>query len=225
MADTLFVMLNQTGTKNSKTKNNLLIKGLLIDFYRHGLGELIVMHHTDSEVLVGHVVMEKGKVLLKDLGLMKNVAPKDVAVCWDIGIVGGICKQQGVEWDSLSFLGVDHCSFPVDLSSTRQNLLASNKGAFGDRLFDFNGSVYRGLQAAFESNLLPIVLMQPIKTSLNIPALAVADLRFASIPMDTLHQINELVRKSVERKLTLEFMDLDMDEDEFQNLFGSYLPG
>ncbi len=218
-------MLSQTTDISPNIKSKLLLKGLLLDFYRHGLSELLVMHHTKSEVLLGHVVMDKGKIVLKDMGLMKNVTPKDVAVCWDIGIVGGVCKQQDVEWESLSFLGVDHCDFQVDLSSTRQNLLANNKSAFEERLFDFNGSIYRGIQAAFESNLLPIVLMHPIKTDLNIPALAIADLRFASIPLDTLQQVNELVRKSVEKNLTLDFMDLDMDEDEFQNLFGSYLPG
>ncbi len=202
---------------------SFLLKGLLLDLYRNGLGECLVMHHTDKEVLIGHLVMEKGKIVLKDLGLMTDISPQDVAVCWNIGIVGGICKQQGAEWESLSFLGADHCKFPVDLSSTRRNLLSAHASEFGDNLFGFNGSIYRGIRLALESNLLPVILVYPIKTNFNIPALAVADLRFASIPIGILQKLNDVVRKSVEKVLTMALTNVDMDDKEFQNLFQDYL--
>jgi hypothetical protein len=217
-------MLKNTSSVNPDRRENLLLKGLLLDLYRIGLGEVIVMHHTDKDVLLGHIVMEKGKILLKDLGLMKNISPTDVAVCWDIGIIGGVCRQSDVEWESLTYLGVDNCSFPVDLSSTRKNLLSAHASEFGEELFNFNGSIYRGMDLALESNLLPIVLLHPIKTYLNVPALAVADLRFSSIPIDILQELNELVRKSIEKKLTLEIVDIDIGDGEFEKLFSSYLP-
>lgn len=204
-------------------KGEILLKGLLLDLYRRGLGELLVLHRTDKEVLLGNIIMEKGKLILKDLGLMKNISPLNVGVCWDIGVIGAICNQEGEEWESMSYLGVDHCTFPVDLAKTRRNLLASHVSEYGDKLLDFKGSVYRGIKLALESQFLPIVLLYPIKTKVNVPGLAVTDLRFASIPIDTLAKLNDLIRKSVEKNLTLDFMDIDMDNDEFQKLFGSYL--
>ena len=204
-------------------KSDIVLQGLLLDLYRRGLGELMVMHRTEKEVLVGNIVMDKGKLTLKDLGLMRGVSPASVAACWDLGIVGAICNLANEEWESLSFLGVDHCEFEVDLSTTRRGVLMSAVGQYGDKILDFKGSFYRGSKLALEAHLLPVVLLHPIKTSLGVPGLAVADLKMASIPLDTIVRLNDLVNMSVEKKLAMDVMDLDIPDGEFEKLFGSYL--
>ncbi len=207
----------------STRKNEILRQGLLLDLYRRGLGELLVMHHTDREVLLGNIVMEKGRLVLKDLGLMKQISPSSVGVCWDLGIIGAVCNLPKEEWESMSFLGVDHCKFPVDLSSTRKGLLASGVGQYDESVLHFKGSIYRGIKLALEAQLLPIVLLHPIKTDEGVPGLAVADLKFASIPISVLVKLNDLVRTSVDKKSGLELLDTDISDDEFQKLFGDYL--
>ncbi len=204
-------------------KSEILLQGLLLDLYRRGLGELLIMHRTDKQVLLGNIVMDKGKLTLKDQGLMKQISPSSVAVCWDLGIIGAVCNLPGEEWESMSYLGVDHCKFPVDLSSTRQGLLASHLSDYGDRLLDFKGSIYRGIKLALETHLLPIVLLYPIKTDVNVLGFAIADLKFASIPIDIFVKLNDSIRTAVDKKLGLEVLDLDMADDEFQKLFGGYL--
>ncbi|MBT7951064.1 MAG: hypothetical protein HN764_05525 [Gammaproteobacteria bacterium] len=44
-------MLNNTSSANPGRKENLLLKGLLLDLYRIGLGESIVMHRSNSILL------------------------------------------------------------------------------------------------------------------------------------------------------------------------------
>lgn len=204
-------------------KSDILLQGLLLDLYRRGLGELLVMHRTDKHVLLGNIVMDKGKLTLKDTGLMKGVSPASVAACWDLGIIGAICNLANEEWESLSYLGVDHCEFEVDLSSTRRGMLLSAVGQYGDRVLDFKGSVYRGTKLALESHLLPIVLLYPIKTDHQVPGLAVTDLKLASIPLDIIIKLNDSINTSVEKKLAMDVLDLDISDDEFEKLFGGYL--
>ena len=52
-------------------KDELSMRGLLLDLYQRGLGELVVLHRTDKQVLLGNMVMEKGDLVLKDSGAMK----------------------------------------------------------------------------------------------------------------------------------------------------------
>jgi hypothetical protein len=205
-----------------KTKENIL-QGLLLDLYRQGLGELLIMHRTENEVMLGNIVMNKGRLILKDLDLMKNVTPKSVGACWDLGIIGAICNLKNQEWESMSYLGVDHCKFKVDLSNTRRDLFVAVSSEHGDRLLDFKGSIYRGINLALNAELLPVVLLYPIKTIENKRGLAISDLKFASIPVDLIACLNDMVRSSVKRHLTSEMMDLDMSEEEFIKLFHRYL--
>jgi len=207
----------------STRKNDILRQGLLLDLYRRGLGELLVMHHTDEEVLLGNMVMEKGRLILRDLGMMKQISPSSVGVCWDLGVIGAICNLPGEEWESMSFLGVERCKFPVDLSSTRKGLLASSIGQYDESVLNFKGSIYRGIRLALEAQLLPIVLLYPIKTGEGVPGLAIADLKFASIPINVLVKLNDLVRTSVDNKSGLELLDTDISDDEFHKLFADYL--
>lgn len=200
-----------------------ILQGLLLDLYRLGLGELLVMHRTDSKVLLGHIVINKGKLILKDLDLMKDITPASVGACWDLGIIGAVCNLPGQEWESMSFLGVDHCKHKVDLSATRRNLFVNISSLHGDKFLSFRGSIYRGIRLALDAELLPIVLLQPVQTKENRPGLAITDLKFASIPIDLFLKLNDMVRTSVEKHLTSNVMDVDLSEEEFQQLFGDYL--
>jgi len=134
-----------------------------------------------------------------------------------------VCHLPGNEWKSLTFLGADHCRIPVDLSTTRHDLLGRVVSPRGEHLITFKGSVYRAFQAMIESHLLPVVIPQPLVTDTGFIGLAVSDLRFASIPLEAIMAANDLVREAVERHLTLTVEDFAMDEAEFEKFFGTYL--
>ncbi len=190
--------------------------------YERGLGELLMMEKHGDQALLGNLTMEKGCLMFKDRGIFKDVPASMVAPCWDIGIIGAIGDLPGNDWESLSFLGPDHCRIPVDLSSTRYNLLRGVSGPRGEHLIDYKGSVYRAFRSMLDSHLLPVVLPLPLPTRLGVPGIAVSDLRFASIPLETAMQVNALVRESIDRQLTLTVEDLDVDDSEFEQLFGAY---
>jgi len=192
------------------------------DLYDRGLGELLMMEKHDDKALLGSLVMEKGRLWFKDRKIFEDIPATMVAPCWDIGIIGAVCDLPGNDWESLTFLGPDHCHIPVDLSSTRYNLLRGISGPQGEHLIAFKGSVYRAFQSMLEFHLLPVVLPLPLQTDAGVPGIAVSDLRFASIPLEVAMQVNMLVRESIDRHLTLTVKDLDVDDSEFEQLFGAY---
>ena len=196
---------------------------LFRDLFSRGLGELLMIQQTPDRVLCGNLVMDKGALMLRDCGLMRGVKPAAVAACWDIGVIGAVCDLQGNEWASLSLLGADHCRIPVNLSSTRHRLLKGITSTVGENALVFKGSVYRGFQLLLDANLLPLVLPFPIETDENVVGLAVCDFRFASLPIDTISKVNDLVRTSVENHLKLSIEEFEMDDGEFEKLFGNYL--
>lgn len=195
---------------------------LLRELFDRGLGELPMVQQTADRVLLGNLVMDKGSLLLKDRGLMKGIKPEAVAVCWDLGIIGAVGDVPGNDWASLTYLGADHCKIPVDLSSTRHKLLKGITSVVGENALVFKGSIYRGFKALLDANLLPVVLPFPIETDENIVGLAVCDFRFASLPIDVLLKVNDLVRTSVENQLTLNIEEVEINENEFQELFAGY---
>jgi len=195
---------------------------LFRDLFARGLGELLMLQRTADRVLLGNLVMEKGSLRLKDRGLMRGIKPEAVAVCWDLGIIGAVCDMQGNDWASLTYLGADHCKIPVDLSSTRHRLLKGITTAVGESALVFKGSIYRGFKVLLDANLLPLVIPFPIETDEEAVGLAICDFRFASLPIDILSTVNDLVRTSVENHLTLGIEELEINENEFQELFASY---
>lgn len=196
---------------------------LFRDLFERGLGELLMLQQDADRVLLGNLVMDKGALILRDRALMKGVSTRAVATCWDIGIVGAVCDLRGNEWDSLTFLGADHCRIPVDLSATRQNLMKGITSIAGESLIVYKGSVYRGFKLMLDANLLPLVLPIPIETDEGTVGLAVCDFRFASIPIDIVLKVNDLVRTAVDRHLTLSVEEFEIDENEFDQLFGGYI--
>ena len=196
---------------------------LFHDLFARGLGELLMLRQKSEQVMLGNLTMDKGNLVFKDRGLLTGMAPARVAPCWDIGIVGAICDVRGNDWDSLTYVGPDHCQIAVDLSSTRHGLLRSIVNAAGEDLLVFRGSIYRGFRMLLDAHLLPVVLPVPIMTKDNIPGLAITDFRFASAPIDVLLAANDMVRKSVDRQLSLSVEDFDVSAAEFDTLFGDYL--
>jgi len=190
--------------------------------YDRGLGELPMLEQHADTALLGNLTMEKGRLMFKDNRTFRDIPATVVAPCWDIGIIGALCHLPGTEWEMLTFLGADHCIIPVDLSSTRYNLLGHVIGPQGEHLIAFKGSVYRAFQMMLDAHLLPVVLPMPLRTKLGVPGIAVSDLRFASISLEVAMQVNGLVRESVERHLTLTVEDLAVDAGEFDKLFGAY---
>ncbi|MGB1885186.1 MAG: hypothetical protein ACPHUF_14885 [Gammaproteobacteria bacterium] len=191
--------------------------------FDRGLGELLIMRQKDDKLLLGNLVMDKNMLVFKDRGLLSGISPTHVAPCWDIGIIGAVCALEAADWDSLTFLGADHCKIPVDLSSTRHGLLRGIVNTDNESAIVFRGSVYRGFQLLLDENLLPVVMPLVIETDEGIPGLAVTDLRFASIPMETLFRVNDIVRSSVEYHLTLTVDDYEIDDQEFAELFSHYV--
>jgi hypothetical protein len=191
--------------------------------FARGLGELPMMRHKDNRVMLGNLVMDKGELVFKDRGFLTGVAPARVAPCWDIGIVGAVCDIRGNEWDSLTLLGPDHCHIPVNLSTTRHGLLRSIVNATGENLILYKGSVYRGFKLMLDSHLLPVVLPLTIETREGMTGLAVCDFRFASAPFDMVLKVNDLVRTSVERHLSLTVEDFEVSDDEFAKLFPGHI--
>ncbi len=192
------------------------------DLYARGLGELLMLEKQGENALLGNLVMEKGRLLFRDRDILRDVPSAMVAPCWDIGIIGALCDLPDNEWESLTFLGADHCHIPIDLSATRYNLLSRVTSPQGEHLISYKGSVYRAFQAMLDSHLLPVVLPLPLHTDTGVAGIAVSDLRFASISLEVAMQVNDMIREAIERHLTLSVEDLDVDDSEFEQLFGAY---
>src|SRR5690606_15331382 len=125
-------------------------------------------------------------------------------------------------WTSLSFLGPDLCTIPVDLSSTRHRVLGRIAATSGESVLSFYGSVYRGFKMMLDYNLLPVILPFALDTDRGVTGLAVSDFRFATVPIDVVLRVNDLVRAAVDRHLTLSVEEVDVDDQEFERLFGRY---
>lgn len=204
-------------------ENRQRLSKLMHDLFGRGLGELLIMHHNGQQVMLGNLVMEKGDLVFKDRELLADVAPARVAPCSDIGVVGAICDLSDNEWDSLTYLGPDHCHIRVNLSATRHKLLRSIVNLAGEDLITYRGSVYRGFKVLLDAHLLPVILPVPLETRMGVTGLAVADFRYATVPLETVLKVNDWVRTSVERHVSLTVEDFEITEEEFGSLFGDYL--
>ncbi len=191
--------------------------------YDKGLGDLPILCCTEEKVLFGNLVASDGRLVLKDRGFLKGVKPYQVSPCWEVGIVGALCMGEEAEWDSLTFLGAEHCAIPENLNTTRRGLLNGAVSDTGDILYRFRGSIYRAAKLMLDSFLLPAVLLMDLKSSEGRPGLAVCDFRTAALPLQTFVLINDFVRTSIEKKLEFDVEDVDVGSEDFQKMFGSYL--
>ena len=168
-------------------------------------------------------MFEKGRMIIKDNGFSKGVKPEQVALCLESGNVGALCSLDDRDWESLTVLGIDHCYRKVDLSATRTNLLGLSRNQYGDTLMDSDGSVYRAFKLMLECNLIPVVVLDVVKTKLEVSGLSICDLRLASVPLNTIHAAYEHQQQFVEKHLTVTVEDFEVDSDEFNEMFGAYL--
>lgn len=198
-------------------------KPLLEDLFARGLGELLILHVAGETVLLGQVVYEKGRMTLKDLGFAKGARPDQVLTCIEAGVIGAVCSFDNREWETLTVLGMEHCKITGDLSATRTNLLSRSSNQYGDNLMGFEGSVYRGYKLMLESNLLPVVVLDVTETRKEGPGVAICDLRLASVPLNTIHLAYDHQQRFVEKHLTLQVDDFEVDDEEFASMFKNYL--
>jgi len=197
---------------------------LIQSLVKRGLGDFLVLHTTKNHVLLGNFAYEKGNFVIKDQDLISGMDPEQFRPCYENGFLGCIYDSKDSEWDSLSFNGLEECKLPVDLGATRGNMLRLATNKHGDRLCDFIGSAYRGFQLMLDHNFLPVVLLKHDKTRTGESGLVVSDLRMVPMEISVISRLNDVVRKSVERKLSYSVADLQMDPEKFKDLFGDYVP-
>jgi hypothetical protein len=202
----------------------MILKELIHDMFMRGLGQLLVLHLTNERVFLGHVSYEKGKLMIRDRGLLDDgVKPAQLAPCWDYGLLGCLYNTNKFEWNSLTFCGLEQTDMPVDLSDTRQGALHAAQNQYGENLINFIGSVYRGYQLMLDNHHLPVVTLKPINTRTGEVGLAVCDLRAAPIDLAIIRKVNDIVRESIEKQLLLEVEDVQVNSEKFDEMFGNFL--
>lgn len=196
---------------------------IIKELFRVGLGEHLVLHAKDGKVILGKIVYDKGKLLLKDHNLLSNYQAEYLKPCWDKGLIGMVCSPKNKEWESLSFYGLDNCQLPIDLESTRHGWLMAAQNQYGDRLINFVGSVYRGFSLLLDNHFLPVILLQKTNSRSGETGLAVSDLRAASMPLNTIQEIHDTVREELDVRLSLNVEDTDIETHDFKKLFEQFL--
>lgn len=198
------------------------IRQLYTALFRRGLGEFPMLRRVGKEARLGVLVMDKGNLVFRDRAILQGIAFTQVAPCWDLGLLGAVVDLDGEEWESLSFVGVERCVVKVDLSSTRHNVLGRIVATSGENVLNFKGSIYRGFKLMLDAGLLPVLLPHPLSTREGGVGLAVSDFRIATVPLEVLVRVNDLVRHATDQHLVLDVHEVDMDADEFATLFERY---
>ena len=191
--------------------------------FNQDLGELLVLHRTDTRVYLGPLMLNDGKITVKDLGLLPNSKVSDLDPCFENGFLGCVTYSEGHEWNSLSFHGMELCDLPVSLSSTAHSTLASAGNEYGENLTDFLGSVYRGFKLMLDNQFIPVLLLRNIHTHTGESGMAVTDLRMMSMDIAMTRNLNHVVRESVEKHLTSGVDDVEIQDDQFAELFGDFI--
>ena len=202
----------------------MAISNLINQMFMQGLGQLLILHTTPDRVFLGYISYEKGKLMIRDRGLLDGVKPAQLAPCWDYGFLGCMYSTKNYEWQSLTFCGLEHCDMPPNLSNTRQGAMVSAENQYGENLVSFIGSIYRGYQLMMDNHYLPVVTLKNIKTKTGETGLAVGDLRAAPIDLSTIRRVNDIVRESVEKQLFLEVENIQVNDKKFEEMFGDLIP-
>jgi len=201
----------------------MVAKFILEYLVRQGLSEHLILHIVNGKACLGHILYDKNRLYLKDTGALADISPKSLKPCWENGIVGMITPSKNRAWESLTFLGVENCRIPVDLSSTRHGVMGQVKNQYGDSLVNFDGSIYRGFKLLLDNHFLPVILLHQIKSKAAMEGLAVTDLRIAPMPIKTVLLINDMVSNVVDKKLSIGVEEADLDAVDFNKMFGDYL--
>ena len=201
----------------------MVAKFIIEYLVKQGLSEHLVLQIVNGKSCLGHIMYDKNRLFLKDTGILTDINPVYLKPCWENGVVGMITPSNKREWESLTFLGVENCKVPVDLSSTRHGVMGMVKNQYGESLVTYEGSIYRGFKLLLDNHFLPVILLHQIKSKSGIDGLAVADLRIAPMPIKTVLQVNDIVAKAVENKLSIGVEEAAMDDQDFEKMFSSYI--
>ena len=201
----------------------MVAKFIIEYLVRQGLSEHLILQIVNGKSCLGRILYDKHRLYLKDTGILADINPVNLKPCWENGIVGMITPSKGREWESLTFLGVENCRIPVDLSATRHDVMGLVKNQYGESLVKFEGSIYRGFKILMDNHFLPVILLHQIKSKTGMDGLAVADLRIAPMPIKTILLINDIISRVVEKHLSIGVEEAAIDDLDFETMFSSYL--
>ncbi len=186
---------------------------LIDSLFRRGLGELPVFYSRLRGLYLGNMVYAKGRIFFKDQGFLKDMELPDEPPDWEQYVLGMVCYRRLLQWESLSFFGLDYCESIKPVNAEQADNLKRITGDDGERLYDFVGSIYRACHMMLDHDLLPVVLLRPIETKSSGMGLMVADLT-ALIPRDSDHhsRIKAVIRDAVRKRATLDLEDITENE-------------
>jgi len=186
---------------------------LIDELFRHGLGELPVFYSRVSGVYLGNMVYERGKIYFKDKGLLAGMKELPEPPDWDKHLVGMVCYRKLLQWESLSFYGLEYCELQSEPDPGFVKHLKGIQNQFGDDLYFFIGSIYRAYHLMLDNGLLPVVLLRPVNPKGDgPPGLAIGDLNSTSIGNDISDEIRRDIRRGVERQTTLTVDEITENE-------------
>lgn len=191
--------------------------------FKYGLGEYLVLHVNNGKSILGTITYEKGHIYLKDRDILGSIKPETLKPCWDNGLLGMICPPANQQWESLSFYGLKRCQLPVDLESTRHDILQAAENQFGETLIDFEGSIYRGFNLLLKNHFLPVILLHTVKSQSGLTGLAVTDLRAAPMSIKLIQKVHDIVRGKVDNHMSLKVQDTSLNSSDFNEIFKQYL--
>ena len=197
-------------------------KNIYEKLIEHGLAELPVLQRCCDHLLLGHLSKRNGRLVFRNSGILKNLDVEHASGCWDIGLLGALTILEGEEWDSLSFVGAEHCVFPVEMAHTRKNNLEKISISHGSSIYNFRGSFYRAFEIILDANHTPIVLPTPVLLRSGEVGLAVTDFRKATLPVETLSLIHSMIRAAIMRKTDFSVEEIQVEPGEFGQLFHDY---
>ena len=200
---------------------------IINSLFKQGLGELFILHTMKGKIYLGKMLYDKGGLVIKDQDFLSLLESDQLLNCWENGIIGAVCYSEKQEWKGLSFCGLDQCEIPKEdlLSKTAHGGLMAAENEYVEQIIYYFGSVYRGYQLLLSNHFLPVVLMTKIRTKKGGFGLAVSNLRAAPLSISIINDVHNVVMESVEKYLTLEVDDVQIESEQFSTLFGDYLPG
>jgi len=203
------------------------LSDIINSLFKQGLGELLILHTMKDKIYLGKMSYDKGRLVIKDQEFLPSLKSDQLIKCWENGVIGAVCHSKKQEWESLTFCGLGQCEVPKEdlLSKTSHGGLVAAQNEYGEKLIDFYGSVYRGYKLMMSNHFLPVVLMKKIPIKNLGFGLAVSNLRAAPISISIINDVHNVVMATVEKHLTLDVDDVQIDQEQFSKLFGDYLPG
>lgn len=205
----------------------MALMDIINSLYKKGLGELLMLHTKKGRLYLGRMLYEKERLVIKDQGFLSSLKSDELLQCWENGIIGAVCYSENQDWESLTFCGLEQCEVSSEdlLSKTGHSGLLAAENEYGEQIIDYFGSVYRGYQLLLSNHFLPVVLMTKIRTKKGGFGLAVSNLRAAPLSISIINDVHNVAMETVEKHLTLEVDDVQIESEQFSTLFGDYLLG